>query len=82
MEESVTEILSDIDVNVTTNDIEACHRVGKRDNKIGTTKTIVHFANRKSAKQALYNKKKLSRIKKKYEFNKNNNSFFISENIS
>ena len=57
LEESVTEILRDIDVNVTTNDIEACHRVGKRDNKIGSTKTIVRFVNRKNAKQALYNKK-------------------------
>ena len=82
MEESFTEILSDIDVNVTTNDIEACHRVGKRDNKIGSTKAIVRFVNRKNAKQALYNKKKLSRIKKKYEFNKNNNSFFISGNLT
>ena len=81
LEESVTEILSDIDVKVTTNDIEARHRVGKSDNKIGT-KTIVRFDNRKNAKQALYNKKKLSQIKKKYEFNKNNNSFFISENLT
>ena len=43
LEESVTEILSDIDVNVTTNDIEACHRVGKRDNKIGSTKNHCSF---------------------------------------
>ena len=57
LEESVTEILSDIHVKVTTNDIEACHRVGKSDNKIGSTKTIVRFVNRKNGKQALYNKK-------------------------
>ena len=43
LEESVTEILSDIDVNVTTNDIEACHRVGKRDNKIRSTKSHCSF---------------------------------------
>ena len=64
MEESVTEILSDIDVNVTTNDIEACHRVGKRDNKIGSTKTIVCFVNRKNGKQALYNKKNFPKSRK------------------
>ena len=52
------------DVNVTTNDIEACHRVGKRDNKIGSTKTIVRFVNRKNAKQALYNKKNFPESRK------------------
>ena len=55
LEESVTEVLSDIDVKVTTNDIEACHWVGKSDNKIGSTINIVRFVNRKNAKQALYN---------------------------
>ena len=29
LEESVTEILTDINVNVASNDIEACHRIGK-----------------------------------------------------
>ena len=53
LEESVTEILRDIDVKVTISDIESCHRVGKSDNKIGSTKTIVRFVNRKNAKQAL-----------------------------
>ena len=37
LEESVTEILSDIDVYVTTNDIEACH------NKIRSTKSHCSF---------------------------------------
>ena len=44
--------------------IEACHRIGKKDSRIGSTKTIIHFANRKHAKQALYNKKKHSQVKK------------------
>ena len=30
-EESVTEILSDIDVKVTNNDIEDCHKIGKKN---------------------------------------------------
>ena len=64
LEEPVTEILSDIDVKVTTNDIEACHRVGRSDNKIGSTKTIVCFVNRKNAKQALYDKKNFPKSRK------------------
>ena len=63
-EESVTEILTDININVTSNDIKACHRIGK-DARIGSTKTIICFINRKHTKQALYNKKKLSQVKKK-----------------
>ena len=80
--ESVTEILTDSNVNVASNGIEACHRIGKKVTRIGSTKTIIRFINRKHAKQALYNKKKLSQVKKKYTFNPNNNPFFISENLT
>ena len=82
LEESVTEILTDINVNVASNDIEACHRIGKKYTRIGSTKTIIRFVNRKHAIQALYNKKNLSQVKKKYTFNPNNNPFFISENLT
>ena len=44
---------------------EACHRIGKKDTRIGSTKTIIRVVNMKHAKQALYNKKKLSQVKKK-----------------
>ena len=64
LEESVTKVLSDIDIKVTTSDIEACHRVGRSDNKIGSTKNIVRFVNRKNAKQALYNKKNFPKSRK------------------
>ena len=57
LEESVTEILTHINVNLTSNDIEACRRIGKKDTRIGSTKTIIRFVNRKHAEQALYNKK-------------------------
>ena len=64
LEESVTEILTDINIDVASNDIEACHKIGKKDSRIGSTKTIIHSVNRKHAKQALYNKKKSSQVKK------------------
>ena len=41
LEESVTEILSDIDIKVSSNDIEAYHRIGKKNNRIDSTKTII-----------------------------------------
>ena len=64
LEESVTEVLADIDLNVTSNDIEACHRIGKKDKRIDSTKTIIGYVNRKHAKKALFNKKRLNQNKK------------------
>ena len=58
MEESVNELLTDINANVTSNDIEDWHRTGKKDSRIGST------VNRKHAEQALYNKKNLSKSRK------------------
>ena len=68
LEDSV-KILTDINVNVESNDIEACHRIGKKDSRIGSTKTIIRFVNKKHTKQALYNKKKTFSSQKKYTFN-------------
>ena len=85
LEESVTEIVTDINVNMASNNIEACHRICKKDSRISSTKTIVHFVNRKHTKQALYNKKFTKSKKKKHThtFNLNtNNPFFISENLT
>ena len=44
--------------------------------------TIIRFVNRKHVKQALYNKKKLTKVKQKYTFNPNNSPFFVSENLT
>ena len=82
LKESATEILIDINVNVAGNDVESCHRIDKKDTRISSTKTTICFVNRRYAKQALYNKKKFSQVKKKYIFNPNNNPFFISENLT
>ena len=58
LEETVISVLSDIVVNVSPNDVEACHRTGKPDrNK--SKKTIVCFLNRKHCKKALLNRRKL-----------------------
>ena len=40
LEKSVTEIFTDININVASNDIEACHRIGK-ETRTGSIKTIL-----------------------------------------
>ena len=65
---------------MTSNDIESCHRIGKKNNRIDSTKTIIRFVDRTYAKKAFFNKKKLSQNYLK-SFNTNNNPFFISGNL-
>ena len=60
LEEKIMSVFTGIDVK--SNDIEACHRFGKSRNS--SKKIIIHFTNRKFAKQALYNRKKLKSIDK------------------
>ena len=67
---------------VTNNDIEACHRISKKNNRINSTKIIIRFVNRKHAKKALFNKNKLSQNHKNYSLNLSNNPLFISENLT
>ena len=54
-EEKFISVFTSIGIDVKSNDIEPCHRIGKSRNS--SKKTIVHFTNRKFAKQALYNRK-------------------------
>ena len=60
LEEKVVDILKAIDVNVTRNEIEACHRLGKKKKNV-----IVWVINRKHCLKALQNKKKLKSIEKR-----------------
>ena len=46
LESTVISVLSEIDVQVESRDIEACHQIGKPSSK--TQKTIVRFVNRKN----------------------------------
>ena len=74
LEEKVTQVLSAIQVNVSSSDIEACHRIGKAKSR--QKKTTVRFINRKYAKKALINRKGLLNI------NKSSLSMSIFDNIS
>ena len=59
LEEKIVDILKAIDVNITSNEIEACHRLGKKKKNV-----IVRVINRKHCLKALRNKKKLKAIYK------------------
>ena len=76
LEEKVVDILKAIDVNITTNEIEACHRLGKKKKNV-----IVRVINRKHCLKPLQNKKKLKSIDKNIIGIPNAN-LFISENLT
>ena len=76
----MTSILSEIDVNVESREVEDCHRIGKSNN--GSKKTIIRFINRKYCKQALFNRKRLETLNyRKHEFDIGKKAF-INENLT
>ena len=76
LQEKVADILKAIGVNITTNEIEACHRLGKKNKNV-----IVRVINRKHCLKALQNKKKLKSIDKN-AIGIPNANLFISENLT
>ena len=67
-------ILSDIDVNVESREMEDCHRINKSNN--GSKKTIIRFIYRKYSRKALLNRKQLERIDLKTSVCKWHKDFF------
>ena len=57
VESTVFDIMKDVDVDINSSDIEACHRIGKSDRITESKKTIVRFINRKYCKKALLKRK-------------------------
>ena len=80
LEEKVIQVLSEIQVNVSSSDIEACHCIGKSKNS--SIKTIVRFINRKYAKKALINRKGLININKSSLILPSSDNIFINENLT
>ena len=72
LEEKVVDILKATDVNITTKETEACHRLGKKKKNV-----IVRVINRKHCLKALRNKKKLKSIDKNAVGGPNANLFII-----
>ena len=76
LEEKVVNILKAIDANITLNEIDACHRLGKKKKIV-----IVRVINRKHYSKALRNKNKLKSIDKN-AIGIPNAYLFISENLT
>ena len=56
LEEKAISVFTSVIIDVKSNDITACHKIGKgRDS---SKKIVVRFTNRKFAKQTRYNRKK------------------------
>ena len=80
LESTVTSILSDVDVNVESREVEECQRIGKSNN--GSKKTIIRFVNRKYCKKALLNRKQLERIDLRKHHLVSGTRIFINENLT
>ena len=78
LESKVIDILAEIDVNVESKDIEACHRIGKSSPK----RSIVRFVNRKVCKSTLKNRKKLRSVDANKLGLPRTSKVFINENLS
>ena len=72
LESKVVEVLGEIGVKVTPDEIEACHRLQKNRNDRGPSRTIVRFVNRKKCDKIFANKRRLKDIDKKKIGIKNN----------
>ena len=74
--------MSEINVSIEENDIEACHRFGKPDVTSKSKKTIVRFANRKNCNKIFENKKKLAKLNnQKHNFREGTN-IFVTESLT
>ena len=80
---TVFDIMKDVDVDINSCDIKACHRIGKSDQSTESKKTIVCFINRKYCKKALLKKKIFATINTvtKYNFSRNN-QIFVNESLT
>ena len=66
LELKVCEIFESIDVNICSDEMEACHRLpySKKEDRSKPKRTIVQFVNRKKCEQAIFNRKKLKDVDK------------------
>ena len=76
--------MKDVDNDINSSDIEACHRIGKSDRSTASKKTIVHFISMKYCKKKASLKRKIFatiNTVTKYNFN-GNNQVVINESLT
>ena len=78
LEEHVIKIINSLDIEITSYDIAACHRLKKKDTD-ESANTIVRFICRKKVSSILSQKKKLS---EEQIINKLGKEYFITDNLS
>lgn len=83
LEDTVIKIADAIDVKITKNEIEACHRLANKKDNFGPKKTIVRFVNRKKVENLHRNKKKLSsdRVKNKLQSFDLHDAVYVNSNL-
>jgi len=59
LQETVTKIAKSLNVELKSNDVEACHRLKSKPGKNGPKRTIVRFVNRRNVENLLSKKKLL-----------------------
>ena len=79
LEHSVTEIFKAADIQISHNDVEDCHRIGKP--KCNSKKTIMRLVNRKYCKEILYNKRKFKNFDGS-KIDMSNTKIFVNENLT
>ena len=79
LDNTVISMMSDINVNIEENDIEACHRFDKPDVTSKSKETIVRFANRKNCNKIFENKKKLAKLNNQKHNFREGTKIFVSE---
>ena len=82
LEATVASVLADIDVDMDSNALEACHRFGKPERTTKSRKTIVRLTGRKYCKKALLNRKKLANLDNEKHKLGSSNKIFVCENLS
>ena len=82
LENTVICMMSDINVNIEENDIEACHRFGKPDVKSKSKKTVVRFVNRKNCNKIFENKKKLAKLNNEKHNFREGTKIFVNESLT
>ena len=74
--------MSDININIEENNIEACHRLGKPDVISKSKKKIVDFVNRKNCNKIFENKKKLAQLNNEKHNFREGTKIFVSESLT
>ena len=82
LENTVISMMSDINVNIEENGMEACHRFGKPDVKSKSKRTVFRFVNRKNCNKNFENKKKLAKLNNEKHNFREGTKIFVNESLT